>query len=212
MSGFNIQFNLATCLTWLRIALIPAVVGVHYLPDAYLNPALKNTSSMLFFVLAALTDWFDGYVARKYNQTSAFGAFLDPVADKLMVVAALCVLMEMDRVNAALAFLIIGRELTISALREWMASAGKRASVAVNSLGKFKTIAQMVAIPLLLFDARFNTLPVLNDILASFPSDWIRAIGAIHTHLLGTVLLWVAAFLTVLSMGYYFRLAAKALR
>jgi cardiolipin synthase (CMP-forming) len=212
MSGFNIQFNLATCLTWLRIALIPAVVGVHYVPESYLSSPAKNTLSMLFFVLAALTDWFDGYVARKYNQSSAFGAFLDPVADKLMVAAALCVLMEMDRVNAALAFLIIGRELTISALREWMASAGKRASVAVNSLGKFKTTAQMVAIPMLLFDATFNTLPVLHELLMALPASVGDTLGAIHTRSIGTVLLWVAAFLTVLSMVYYFRLAAKALR
>jgi CDP-diacylglycerol--glycerol-3-phosphate 3-phosphatidyltransferase len=203
MSGFNIHFNLATCLTWLRIALIPAVVGVHYLPDTYLSASAKNTVSMLLFVLAALTDWFDGYIARKYNQSSAFGAFLDPVADKLMVVAALCVLMEMERVNAALAFLIIGRELTISALREWMASAGKRASVAVNSLGKLKTIAQMLAIPLLLFDATINTVPVMGS---------MTGLQHIHTRPIGTALLLIAALLTILSMVYYFRLAAKALR
>ncbi len=189
-----IPFNLATCLTWLRIALIPAVVGVLYIPESYLSTVNKNTLSMLFFVIAALTDWFDGYIARKYNQSSAFGAFLDPVADKLMVAAALCVLMEIDRVNAALGFLIIGRELTISALREWMASTGKRASVAVNSLGKFKTTAQMVAIPMLLFDATF---PV---------------IGGFHTRPVGTFLLVIAAVLTVVSMLYYFQLAAKALK
>ena len=189
MSAFDIRFNLATCLTWVRIGLIPAVVGVFYLPS--LPMAEKNTLAMAFFVVAALTDWFDGYVARKYNQTSAFGAFLDPVADKLMVAAALCVLMELDRVNAALAFLIVGRELTISALREWMAAAGKRASVAVNSLGKIKTTAQMVAIPMLLFDAHFL---------------------GVHTRPVGTVLLWVAAVLTIVSMVYYFRLAAKAMR
>jgi cardiolipin synthase (CMP-forming) len=203
MSGFNIHFNLATCLTWLRIALIPAVVGVHYLPDTYLSASAKNTVSMLLFVLAALTDWFDGYIARKYNQSSAFGAFLDPVADKLMVVAALCVLMEMERVNAALAFLIIGRELTISALREWMASVGKRASVAVNSLGKLKTIAQMLAIPLLLFDATINTVPLVGS---------MTGLQHIHTRPIGTTLLLIAALLTILSMVYYFRLAAKALR
>jgi cardiolipin synthase len=187
-----IPFNLATCLTWLRIALIPAVVGVFYLP--FLSIGDKNTYAMLFFVVAALTDWFDGYIARNYNQSSAFGAFLDPVADKLMVAAALCVLMELERVNAALGFLIIGRELTISALREWMATTGKRASVAVNSLGKFKTAAQMVAIPLLLFNAPFPMFA-----------------GA-HTRPVGTVLLLISAILTVISMLYYFRLAAKALR
>ncbi len=194
MSSPIIPFNLATCLTWLRIALIPAVVGVHYISEQELSTLTKNTLSMLFFVIAALTDWFDGYIARNYNQSSAFGAFLDPVADKLMVAAALCVLMELDRVNAALGFLIIGRELTISALREWMASTGKRASVAVNSLGKFKTMAQMVAIPLLLFDAV------------------VPALGGFHTRPAGTFLLVIAALLTVVSMLYYFQLAAKALK
>jgi cardiolipin synthase len=191
-----IPFNLATCLTWLRIALIPAVVGVFYLPQ--LSIADKNTYAMAFFVVAALTDWFDGYIARNFNQSSAFGAFLDPVADKLMVAAALCVLMELDRVNAALGFLIIGRELTISALREWMASTGKRASVAVNSLGKFKTIAQMVAIPMLLFDATFPGSQLLG--------------GGFHTRPVGTGLLIIAAVLTLVSMLYYFQLAAKALK
>jgi cardiolipin synthase (CMP-forming) len=191
-----IPFNLATCLTWLRIALIPAVVGVFYVP--FLSTGDKNTFAMLFFVVAALTDWFDGYIARNYNQTSAFGAFLDPVADKLMVTAALCVLMELDRVNAALGFLIIGRELAISALREWMASTGKRASVAVNSLGKFKTTAQMVAIPMLLFNG-------------TFPGSSLIGLG-FHTRPVGTGLLVIAAILTVVSMLYYFQLAAKALK
>ena len=196
MAALKIKFNLATCLTWLRIALIPVVVGVYYLPDYVfqLSMAQKNMVSMLAFIVAALTDWLDGYIARNYNQTSAFGAFLDPVADKLMVAAALCVLMELDRVNAALGFLIIGRELTISALREWMASSGKRASVAVNSLGKFKTIAQMVAIPMLLLDA---AMP--------FYQSW-------HSRSVGTALLLVAALLTVVSMVYYFRMASKALK
>lgn len=190
------NFNLATCLTWLRIALIPIVVGVYYLPIEWVHLTLieKNTVAMLSFVLAALTDWLDGYVARNYDQSSAFGAFLDPVADKLMVAAALCILMELDRVNAALGFLMIGRELAISALREWMASAGKRASVAVNSLGKFKTIAQMVAIPMLLFDAALPLMPGL------------------HSRQMGTVLLVIAAVLTVVSMVYYFSLAHKALK
>ena len=185
-------WTIPTLMTWARIVAIPLIVGVFYLP--FLSIADKNTYAMMFFVVAALTDWFDGYIARNYNQSSAFGAFLDPVADKLMVAAALCVLMELDRVNAALGFLIVGRELTISALREWMASTGKRASVAVNSLGKFKTAAQMVAIPLLLFNAPFPLLP------------------SAHTKPVGTVLLVISAILTVISMLYYFRLAAKALK
>jgi cardiolipin synthase len=98
-----------------------------------------------------VTDWFDGFLARRWNQTSSFGAFLDPVADKLMVAGALLVLVQLDRVNAVIAFVIIGREITISALREWMALIGASKSVAVSSLGKIKTTAQMAAIPMLLY-------------------------------------------------------------
>ena len=111
----------------------------------------RNLAATLVFIVAAITDWFDGFLARRWNQTSAFGAFLDPVADKLMVAGALLVLVQLDRVNAIIAFIIIGREITISALREWMAEIGARKSVAVSSLGKVKTAAQMMAIPMLLF-------------------------------------------------------------
>ena len=180
--------NIPILLTWLRVALIPLVVGVYYLPEHWLPVADRNLASTLVFIVAAITDWFDGYLARRWNQTSAFGAFLDPVADKLMVAGALLVLVQLDRVNAIIAFIIIGREITISALREWMAEIGARKSVAVSSLGKIKTAAQMVAIPLLLFhDPLFD--------------------GVLDIHRCGELLLWVAGVLTVWSMFYYLRRA-----
>lgn len=180
-------FNIPILLTWLRVALIPLVVGVYYLPTTMLPVADQNLAATLVFIVAAVTDWFDGFLARRWNQTSAFGAFLDPVADKLMVAGALLVLVQLDRANAVLSFVIIGREIAISALREWMAQIGASKSVAVSSLGKIKTTAQMMAIPLLLF----------HDVL------W----GAIDTQFWGSRLLEVAAVLTVWSMFYYLRLA-----
>jgi cardiolipin synthase len=180
-------FNFPILLTWLRVALIPLVVGVFYLPDTMLSPFEKNLAATLIFVFAAVTDWLDGFLARRWNQTSAFGAFLDPVADKLMVAGALLVMVEWNRVNAVIAFIIIGREITISALREWMAQIGASKSVAVSSLGKIKTVAQMVAIPMLLF---------YGDLF-----------GVINTILWGQVLLLVAAVLTVWSMFYYLQKA-----
>ena len=128
--------NIPILLTWLRVALIPLVVGVFYLPDTWLSPHEKGLASTTIFIVAAITDWFDGFLARRWNETSAFGAFLDPVADKLMVAGALLVLVEFDRVNAVIAFIIIGREIAISALREWMAQIGASKSVAVSSIGK----------------------------------------------------------------------------
>jgi cardiolipin synthase (CMP-forming) len=180
-------FNIPILLTWLRVALIPLVVGVYYLPDHWLHVADRNLAATVVFIVAAITDWFDGYLARRWNQTSAFGAFLDPVADKLMVAGALLVLVQLGRVDAIIAFIIIGREITISALREWMAEIGARKSVAVSSLGKIKTAAQMVAIPLLLFHG-----PLL---------------GVVDTEFWGVVLLWIAGVLTVWSMFYYLRKA-----
>ena len=146
--------NIPILLTWLRVALIPLVVGVFYLPDAWLSPFGKGVASTAVFVVAAVTDWFDGFLARRWNETSAFGAFLDPVADKLMVAGALLVLVEFKQLNAMFAFIIVGREIAISALREWMAQIGASKSVAVSSLGKIKTTAQMVAIPMLLYDEK----------------------------------------------------------
>lgn len=179
-------FNLPIFLTWLRIVLIPLLVGVYYLPADWLTLHERNLWATLIFMVAGLTDWFDGYLARALNQTSAFGAFLDPVADKLMVSVALIMLVQLDRSNAIIASIIIGREITISALREWMAKIGAARSVAVSMLGKIKTATQMLAIPLLLY-----TEPVLG----------------VDAHWLGTWLIYVAAVLTLWSMGYYLRMA-----
>ena len=177
--------NFPILLTWLRVALIPLVVGVFYLPSTWLSPFHQGVASTLIFIIAAITDWFDGFLARRWNQTSAFGAFLDPVADKLMVVGALLMLVHLKRVDGMIAFVIIGRELAISALREWMAQIGAAKSVAVSSIGKIKTAAQMTAIPLLLF----------NNVL----------FGVIDTTFWGQWLLLLAAILTVWSMLYYLK-------
>lgn len=183
--------NIPMLLTWVRIVLIPLVVGVYFLPDHILSESARNWTGAWIFVVAAITDAVDGYLARKWNQTSAFGAFLDPVADKLMVGAALIVLVDLGRIGPFIALIIIGREITISALREWMASIGARNSVAVNSLGKLKTIAQMTAIPMLLTDQFWF---------------WI------DFHLLGSLLIYVAALLTVWSMCYYLIKAWPSIR
>jgi cardiolipin synthase len=179
--------NLPMVLTWARIAMIPLVVGVFYLPDAWLGPQMKNITACTLFTIAAITDAFDGYFARKYGLITRLGAFLDPVADKLMVCAALVVLVHEKRVDALVGLVIIGREIAVSALREWMAQIGKSSSVAVNWLGRLKTIAQMVAIPMLLF----------HD----------RLFGVINVHLIGTLLIYMAAVLTVYSMLIYLRMA-----
>ncbi|WP_018152237.1 CDP-diacylglycerol--glycerol-3-phosphate 3-phosphatidyltransferase [Leeia oryzae] len=181
------MFNLPTLLTWLRIVLIPMFIGIYYLPDKWLPPLDKNYLATGFFLLAAITDWLDGYLARKLKQTSAFGAFLDPVADKLMVAAALVMLVQLDRADAMFAVIIIGREITISALREWMAELGARKSVAVSYVGKLKTAAQMAAITALLFDAPL--------------------IPGIDTRFAGRALLVIAVILTLWSMVYYLRQA-----
>ena len=183
--------NIPNLLTWLRILLIPVFVAVFYLPDAMLAPHLKNLISASIFLLAAITDWLDGYLARKLNQSSAFGAFLDPVADKLMVAAALIVLVRLGRADAILAFIIIGREITISALREWMAKLGESRSIAVSMLGKIKTAFQMIAILLLLYHERLL---------------------GIDCQAIGSLLLYLAALLTLWSMGYYLVLASPKLR
>ena len=180
-------FNIPILLTWLRVALIPLVVGVFFLPDHWMTMYERGLAATIVFVVAALTDWFDGYLARRWNETSAFGAFLDPVADKLMVAGALLLLVQLDRTNAIIAFIIIGREIAITALREWMAQIGASKSVAVSSLGKVKTAAQMIAIPLLLYnEPLFGMMPTLQ---------------------IGQLLLDVAAVLTLWSMFYYLKKA-----
>lgn len=171
--------------------MIPVLVALYYLPEATLAPQAKNLVATILFVTAAVTDWLDGWLARRMNQTSAFGAFLDPVADKLMVAAALIMLVGLQRVEDWVAVVIIGREIAISALREWMAQVGASRSVAVNMLGKIKTLAQMVAIPMLLYHA---------------------PIGGFMPATAGTWLIYLAALLTLVSMIYYLKLALPGMR
>jgi len=180
--------NLPNVLTSLRIVAIPLLVAVFYVPAAWLTAQERNLIATILFAAAAVTDWLDGYFARRLNQTSAFGAFLDPVADKLMVAAALIVLLQLGRLDAIVAIIIIGREIAISALREWMAKLGQAKSVAVNLLGKIKTVAQLVAIPLLLYHDRIG--------------------GWFDPFRVGTWLIYLAAALTLVSMLYYLKLAA----
>lgn len=178
--------NVPNLLTWARIVLIPLFVGIFYSPWHWLAPAEQNFWATVLFIAAAVTDGFDGWLARKLRQTSAFGEFLDPVADKLMVAAALAILIQLARVDAVIAFIIIGREIAISALREWMAKIGAARSIAVSFIGKLKTTAQMIAIPMLLY----------HD-----------PIGPLDPQRVGTWLIYIAAFLTLWSMVYYLRKA-----
>ncbi|MEY3613636.1 MAG: CDP-diacylglycerol--glycerol-3-phosphate 3-phosphatidyltransferase [Pseudomonadota bacterium] len=183
-------FTIPTIMTWTRIVAIPLIIGVYYLDS--LRVETQNLIATVLFVLFAFTDWLDGFLARKLNQTSAFGAFLDPVADKFLVCASLLMLVQMDRVNVLVALIIIGREIAISSLREWMAQIGASKSVAVHMVGKLKTTVQMVAIPFLLFN---GTL-----------------LGGIDTRAWGTVLVWIAAVLTIWSMVYYMQKALPEIR
>lgn len=181
--------TIPTLMTWARIVAIPLIIAVYYLS---IDMPTKNTIATVLFVVFALTDWLDGYLARKLNQTSAFGAFLDPVADKILVCASLLILVHLTRVDVFVALIIIGREIAISALREWMAQIGASKSVAVHMIGKLKTVAQMVAIPFLLFDGKLLSI--------------------IDTKLWGTWLIWVAAILTIWSMIYYLQKAIPEIR
>ena len=175
------KITLPTALTLGRIALVPVLVVLFYLPFDWARPV-----AALAFLLGGLTDWLDGYLARRLDQHSPFGAFLDPVADKVMIAVVLVMLVEDDpQVWLALpAMVIIGREIVISALREWMAEIGQRARVAVSAIGKLKTIAQLVALLLMLYHEPLLGLP---------------------TYTIGFVLLYVAAVLTLYSMVEYFR-------
>ncbi len=177
------MWNIPNILTAVRILLIPVFMGVFYLPSDWTNLACA-----IVFTAAALTDWFDGYLARRWRQVSAFGAFLDPVADKLMVAVALILLVEKNPTPALAipAIVIISREITVSALREWMAELGARAQVAVSVIGKFKTAVQMVAIVLLIYHEDLWGIPIFTT---------------------GFVLLYVAAVLTLWSMFVYVRAA-----
>ncbi|MDD2846304.1 MAG: CDP-diacylglycerol--glycerol-3-phosphate 3-phosphatidyltransferase [Rhodoferax sp.] len=182
-------WTIPTLMTWARIVAIPLIVGVFYLP---IQPDMRNLVATVMFVVFAATDWLDGYLARKLNQVSAFGAFLDPVADKFLVCACVLVLVHLGRADVFVALIIIGREIAISALREWMAQIGAAKSVAVHMIGKLKTTAQMVAIPFLLFDG------MLFEV--------------IDTHVWGVWLIWISAVMTVWSMVYYLQKALPEIR
>ena len=181
--------TIPTIMTWTRIVAIPLIVGVFYLP---IEPAHRNEIATVMFVVFAATDWLDGFLARRLNQVSAFGAFLDPVADKFLVCASVLVLVHLGRADVFVGLIIIGREIAISALREWMAQIGASRSVAVHMIGKLKTTAQMVAIPFLLFDGML--------------------FGLINTHVWGVWLIWLAAIMTVWSMVYYLQKALPEIR
>ncbi|MCW8929911.1 MAG: CDP-diacylglycerol--glycerol-3-phosphate 3-phosphatidyltransferase [Gammaproteobacteria bacterium] len=186
------HYTIPNLLTSFRILLVPVFVICFYLPVDWANQA-----SAYIFMIAAITDWFDGYLARKLDQTSAFGAFLDPVADKLMVAVALVLLVDRNPTDypsifmTVAAIIIIGREITISALREWMAEVGSRTSVAVSIIGKIKTTAQMVALTWLLYAEPLLGVPLVE---------------------LGFILLYVAVFLTLWSMIDYISSALPALK
>ena len=188
------RWNIPNILTLLRIVLIPVFILAFYLPYSWAPPL-----ATILFILAALTDWLDGYLARRLDQMSAFGAFLDPVADKLMVASAL-VLLAADpqirtsvinvRLFTVVVIIIIGREITVSALREWMAELGRRARVAVSVIGKLKTISQMMAIPFMIYDKPLWGIPVFQ---------------------IGEDLLYMAAALTLWSMVVYLKAAWPSL-
>lgn len=188
--------QLPLALTWLRVALVPVFVAVFYLPLYVESPLLRWLAPPLaaaLFALAGVTDWLDGWLARRWNATSRLGEFLDPVADKILVAVALVLLVQADgRIWLALpAAVIIGREITISALREWMAESGARSRVAVSWLGKLKTVLQIVAVTMLLFRHDLGPVPVYN---------------------LGILMLLAAAILTLWSMFGYLRAARQWIR
>lgn len=177
------MFNIPTLLTWARIGLIPIFVVCFYLPVTW-----SNEATAIIFILAAFTDWLDGYLARVLKQSSKFGAFLDPVADKLIVAVALVLLVQANPSPwvAVAAAIIVGREIAVSSLREWMAEIGDRTSVAVSTMGKVKTAVQMISILMLLYQEPFKEFLVYEA---------------------GLVLLYVAAGLTIWSMILYLRAA-----
>jgi CDP-diacylglycerol--glycerol-3-phosphate 3-phosphatidyltransferase/cardiolipin synthase len=177
------KLTLPTLLTWFRVVLVPVFVIIYYIPDSAMSMPMKNFIAALIFVLAAITDYFDGYLARKLKQESNFGAFLDPVADKALVAACLIVLVYLQRTYVFAAIVIVIREIAISALREWMAQLGEVKSTAVAYIGKLKTASQMIAIGLLLFD--------------------------FHTRMLGNIFMIIAVVLTIVSMFYYLEQAKK---
>ena len=184
-------FNLPNLLTWQRILAIPLLVCVYLVPFDAWGEHSRNLVATILFILASITDWLDGWLARRLGQQTELGAFLDPVADKLLVCVALVMLLDLGRINAGIAIIIIGREITISALREWMASIGARKSVAVNWMGKVKTAVQMLAIPMLLY----------HDPIGRFDCQYW-----------GSWMITLAAIQTFISMAYYLKQAWPQLR
>lgn len=170
-------------LTWFRVFMVPLFVLVYYIPDLILSMSTKNYIATFIFVIASATDYLDGYLARKLNQVSSFGAFLDPVADKAIVATSLVVLVSMNRTFVFAAIVIILREIAVSALREWMAQIGQTSSVAVAYIGKLKTGLQMLSITLLIYDN--------------------------HTRVLGNFVMILAVIITIVSMFYYLKQAKK---
>lgn len=182
------MMSLPNALTWIRILVIPLIVVVFFLPVSWASPAAG-----LLFAFAGITDYFDGYLARRMGQTTRFGAFLDPVADKLVVATALVLIVERDPsiLLAVIAAIIIGREITVSALREWMSEIGAASKVSVSWFGKWKTTAQIAGISMMLYEDPIGPVPVYR---------------------VGLVLLVIAAALTIISMVDYLRSAWPALR
>lgn len=184
-------YNIPNLISFFRILLVPCLVAIYFLPNSYLSLYEKDFIATAIFILAALSDWLDGYLARRLNQTSKFGAFIDPVADKFIVITALILLVELDRISALIGIIIIGREFVVSSLREWMATIGKSSGVAVAFIGKLKTVFQMIAIPCLLFSHNISFLPI---------------------YIIGSWLINIAAILTIVSMIFYLNKAIQSLK
>ena len=184
-------YNIHNLISFFRILLVPCLVAIYFLPNSYLSLYEKDFIATAIFILAALSDWLDGYLARRLNQTSKFGAFIDPVADKFIVITALILLVELDRISALIGIIIIGREFVVSSLREWMATIGKSSGVAVAFIGKLKTVFQMIAIPCLLFAHNISFLPI---------------------YIIGSWLINIAAILTIVSMIFYLNKAMQSLK
>jgi len=183
--------NFPTMLTLGRVLVVPLIAVLMYLPGDVLTTAEAQALATTLFVLAALTDWLDGWLARKLNQQTPFGAFLDPVADKLIVCACLIILVEISRLSAVVAMVLIGREIIISALREWMAQMGRAKVVAVAMAGKVKTTLQLTGIPLLMCELKFLGITTLQ---------------------IGTVVMWAATALALWSMLVYIKAALQGAR
>lgn len=190
---------LPTQLTWIRILVIPLFLSVHYCSDDWLNINTKDIILSAIFTLAGVTDYFDGYLARKWKQETNFGAFLDPVADKALVITCLIILLDLKRINIIIAIIIILREMTVSALREWSARKQNISILQVSSLGKFKTGLQMVAIGLLLWNCNFINIPDFNILNYNYSNFMIGTLQ------IGSIIIWLAVFLTLYSFFAYIK-------